>query len=90
MALTLDESTKLCDAAMAKANELGIKISVAVCDPGGRLISFARMDGAIWASVYGSQARQPRLSDSAGPASCSKSAPTTRPSGASSPPPVAT
>ena len=57
MALTLDESTKLCEAAIAKANELGIKISVAVCDPGGRLISFSRMDGAIWASVYGSQGK---------------------------------
>ena len=57
MALTLDESNKLCAAAIAKANELGIKISVAVCDPGGRLISFARMDGAIWASVYGSQGK---------------------------------
>ncbi len=57
MALTLDESTKLCEAAIAKANELGIRISVAVCDPGGRLISFARMDGAIWASVYGSQGK---------------------------------
>ena len=57
MALTLDESNKLCEAAIAKANELGIRISVAVCDPGGRLISFARMDGAIWASVYGSQGK---------------------------------
>ena len=57
MALTLDESIKLCEAAIAKANELGIKISVAVCDPGGRLKAFARMDGAIWASVYGSQGK---------------------------------
>ena len=57
MALTLDESIKLCEAAIAKANELGIKISVAVCDPGGKLIAFARMDGAIWASVYGSQGK---------------------------------
>ena len=57
MALTLDESIKLCEAAIAKANELGIKISVAVCDPGGKLIAFNRMDGAIWASVYGSQGK---------------------------------
>ena len=57
MALTLDESIKLCEAAIAKANELGIKISVAVCDPGGKLKAFARMDGAIWASVYGSQGK---------------------------------
>ena len=57
MALTLDESIKLCEAAIAKADELGIKISVAVCDPGGKLKAFARMDGAIWASVYGSQGK---------------------------------
>lgn len=57
MALTLDESNKLCEAAVAKANELGIKISVAVCDAGGRLIAFNRMDGAIWASAYGSQGK---------------------------------
>ena len=57
MALTLSEANNLCSAAIAKAGELGIKISVAVCDPGGRLIAFNRMDGAIWASVYGSQGK---------------------------------
>jgi uncharacterized protein GlcG (DUF336 family) len=30
---------------------------VAVCDAGGRLIAFNRMDGAIWAGVYGSQGK---------------------------------
>ena len=44
-------------AALAKAGELNIKISVAVCDAGGRLIAFNRMDGAIWAGVYGSQGK---------------------------------
>ena len=29
----------------------------AVCDAGGRLIAFQRMDGAMWAAVYGSQGK---------------------------------
>ena len=57
MPLTLAEANQLCSAAIAKADDMGIKISVAVCDPGGRLIAFNRMDGAIWASVYGSQGK---------------------------------
>jgi uncharacterized protein GlcG (DUF336 family) len=36
---------------------LNIKISAAVCDAGGRLIALQRMDGAIWASAYGSQGK---------------------------------
>ena len=57
MGISLAEATKMCEVAMAKADELGIKISAAVCDSGGRLIAFNRMDGAIWASVYGSQGK---------------------------------
>ena len=57
MALTLAEANQVIQAAVAKANELKIRISVAVCDAGGRLIAFNRMDGAIWASVYGSQGK---------------------------------
>ena len=57
MALTLDEANRVVQATIAKAQELGIKVSVAVCDPGGRLIAFNRMDGTIWASVYGSQGK---------------------------------
>jgi uncharacterized protein GlcG (DUF336 family) len=45
------------EGAMAHAQELNIKINVAVCDAGGRLIAFNRMDGAIWAGVYGSQGK---------------------------------
>ena len=36
---------------------MNIKVSVAVCDAGGRLMAFNRMDGAIWGSVYGSQGK---------------------------------
>lgn len=57
MSLTLAEANRVIQAALARADDLGIRISVAVCDAGGRLIAFARMDGAIWAGVYGSQGK---------------------------------
>ena len=57
MSLTLEEANRITQAAIAKARELNIKISVAVCDAGGRLLAFQRMDNAIWASAYGSQGK---------------------------------
>jgi uncharacterized protein GlcG (DUF336 family) len=57
MPLTLMEANRVVAGAITKAGELGIKISVAVCDAGGRLMAFQRMDNAIWASVYGSQGK---------------------------------
>ena len=57
MALTLDEANRIIRGALAKARELDIKISAAVCDAGGRLVAFERMDNAIWASVYGAQGK---------------------------------
>jgi len=57
MALTLVEAKKIIQATIAKAGEMNIKVSVAVCDGGGRLIALERMDGAIWASAYGCQGK---------------------------------
>ena len=57
MALTLAEANAVVQGAIDKAREMGIKISVAVCDSGGRLMAFNRMDNAIWGSVYGSQGK---------------------------------
>jgi glc operon protein GlcG len=57
MALMLDEANRVAAGAVAKAQEIGIGISVAVCDAGGRLVAFQRTDGAIWASVFGSQGK---------------------------------
>src|SRR6266851_4486152 len=57
MALTLDEANQVVQGAVEKAREMNIRISVAVCDAGGRLVAFNRMDGAIWGSVYGSQGK---------------------------------
>src|SRR6266853_2076666 len=57
MSLTLEEADRIIRGALAKAQELNIKISAAVCDAGGRLIALQRMDNAIWASAYGSQGK---------------------------------
>ena len=57
MAITVDEANKMVAGAIAKAKELNIRINVAVCDAGGRLLAFNRMDGAIWGGAYGSQGK---------------------------------
>jgi uncharacterized protein GlcG (DUF336 family) len=57
MGLNLDEANRIVGGAVAKARELNIRISAAVCDAGGRLIAFQRMDNAIWASAYGAQGK---------------------------------
>ena len=57
MSLTLAEANRVIEGTLAKGEELNIKINVAVCDAGGRLVTFARMDGAQWAGAYGSQGK---------------------------------
>jgi len=57
MTLTLDEANRVIEGALAKAKELNIRVSVAVCDAGGRLVAFQRMNNAIWGSAYGSQGK---------------------------------
>jgi glc operon protein GlcG len=57
MGLSLEEANRILRGALAKAEELNIRISAAVCDAGGRLIALQRMDGAIWASAYGCQGK---------------------------------
>ena len=57
MSLTLAEAHQAIDGAIARAQELNIRVSVAVCDAGGRLVAFSRMDGTVWGSVYGSQGK---------------------------------
>ncbi|MBM3942267.1 MAG: heme-binding protein [SAR202 cluster bacterium] len=57
MSLTLAEAKRIVEGAIAKAQELNINVSVAVCDAGGRLVALNRMDGAIWASTLGSQGK---------------------------------
>lgn len=55
--MTLDEANRIVAGAIDAATEMGIRINVAVCDAGGRLLAFNRMDGAIWGGVYGSQGK---------------------------------
>jgi len=54
-ALILAEANRIVQGALKRAREINIRISAAVCDAGGRVIAFNRVDGAIWASVNGSQ-----------------------------------
>jgi glc operon protein GlcG len=51
MPIALQKAQAAMNAAMAEAHKRGWKMNVAVVDPGGRLIAFARMDGAQVASV---------------------------------------
>jgi uncharacterized protein GlcG (DUF336 family) len=44
--LTLSKAQKIVNGALLRARELNIYISVAVCDPSGRLIALNQMDGS--------------------------------------------
>ncbi|MCW2266203.1 heme-binding protein [Gluconobacter cerinus] len=55
--MNYEQSQMALQAALQKAQQLEIAVCVAVCDAGGRLISFARMDGSNWASIYGCQGK---------------------------------
>ncbi|MBI3327565.1 MAG: heme-binding protein [Nitrospinae bacterium] len=54
-ALTYELATKMVEAAVARAKELGVKQNVAVVDEGGNLKAFGRMDGAPLLGVEGCQ-----------------------------------
>jgi glc operon protein GlcG len=56
MGLTL-EANRILRGTLAKAQELNIKISAAICDPGGRPIALQRMDNTMWASAYAGQGK---------------------------------
>lgn len=49
--LPLQKAQAVLEAAIAKAHEIGQPMNIAVVDDGGHLIAFARMDGAIKASI---------------------------------------
>jgi len=57
MALTLVEANRMVQAAIAKANELNVKVSIAVCDAGGSLLAFNRMEGASAVSAIVAQGK---------------------------------
>ena len=45
--VTLEEANRICDAALAKAAEMGVKVSVSAVDSGTNLVAMKRMDGAL-------------------------------------------
>lgn len=47
MSMTLADAERVMAAARRKAEELGIKVSVAVCDAHGDLVALTHMDGAL-------------------------------------------
>lgn len=49
--ISLEAAQAAVSAAVAHARERGIRVNVAVCDPAGVLMSFARMPGAFLHSV---------------------------------------
>ena len=57
MALTLTEANRIVQAAVAKSEELNVKVSVAVCDAGGHLLAFNRMEGASWLTATVAQGK---------------------------------
>ena len=57
MRLTLGEAKRMVDAAIAEAERIGIKLSVSVCDAGGHLLAFNRMEGAIFISAVAAQGK---------------------------------
>ncbi len=57
MALTLADAQRMIQAAIAKAEEIQVKLCVAVCDTGGNLIAFSRMDGTIVVSAVVAQGK---------------------------------
>jgi len=49
--LTLAEANQAIAAALARAQNMKMKISVSVCDEGGHLVAFQRMDGVFSESI---------------------------------------
>ena len=53
--LTMENARQMVDAAIGKAEEIGVAGSVAVVDGGGNLKAFARMDGSVLGSADGAK-----------------------------------
>ena len=49
--ISLDRAQSVIQAAVAEAEKRNWKMNVAVCDSGGNLVAFQRMDGAMLASI---------------------------------------
>ena len=48
MYLTSSEAQKMLQAAQAKAQQMGVKVSISVVDGRGDLLTMVRLDGVSW------------------------------------------
>ena len=55
--ITLEESKLICEAAINKRQELGIKIAVSVVDSTLNLVTMQKMDGALILAIDGSKGK---------------------------------
>jgi len=55
--ITLEESKTICEAAINKAEELGIKIAVSVVDSALNLVTMQKMDDALILAIDGSKGK---------------------------------
>ena len=55
--VTLAEGVRICDAALAQARELGIRIAVSVVDSGTNLVTMQKMDGTLMLAIEGSRGK---------------------------------
>ena len=55
--VTLEAASRICDAALAKAAEMGVKVSISVVDSGTNLVTMKHMDGAIMLGIEGSRGK---------------------------------
>src|SRR3954468_9455563 len=52
MYLTSGEAQKMLQAAQAKAQQMGVKVSISVVDGRGDLLTMVRLDGAPWRTAF--------------------------------------
>jgi len=57
MTITLADAERMIQVAKAKAEEMGIRLTIAVVDKHGDLVALSRMDGAPWRSLNISQGK---------------------------------
>ena len=55
--ITLEESKPICEAAITKAQQLGLKIAVSVVDSAMNLVAMQKMDGALILAIDGSRGK---------------------------------
>jgi uncharacterized protein GlcG (DUF336 family) len=57
MSLTLVEANRMVAAAIARAREMNIGMSIAVVDAGGHLLAFNRIEDSMWLAAHAAQGK---------------------------------